>query len=319
MKIKMARRVSWDKFQRGEVGFFMAMKFYFKRRELPSRAVRRVCHEHLRQALACLRKSRQPSAVHGVRKEIKKLRAIFRLIRGEIGSGAYRKAAKDLRRATRHLAASRDARVTLQALTRLAGPTAARRFPDIQQGLQQNCRREMRRFRNADSAAEAVRSLRQVNRRVDAFEIKPAAGWAALVPGLRASYRRGRQAYARARRQPSPERLHAWRKQVKNLSYQLQLLCPVWPAPVRGMIAQLSRLGEELGDDHDLLLLQQFAAAASPLNDPQAAAVNRLLSVRRQRLQAAALKRGAQLYAEPPAQVVAQLGKFWTAWHSRVG
>src|ERR1039458_9119351 len=74
------------------------MPVHFKPAEPPARAVRRICREHITKALARLRRSRHPAAVHGARKEIKKLRAVLRLVRGEIGRGVYRPAAKALRR-----------------------------------------------------------------------------------------------------------------------------------------------------------------------------------------------------------------------------
>jgi len=293
------------------------MPFHFQKSESPAKAIRRVCCEHIGKALGRLRKSRHPAAVHGVRKEIKKLRAIFRLVRGEIGRGVYRKAAKALRRAADRLAASRDARVTFQAFEKLAGG-AARRFPKIQKALQKNCRRETRRFRDDDSVAVARQLLRKVNPRVAGLKIK-ADGWAAVEPGLRQSYRRGRQAGELARRQPSPENLHEWRKQVKNFRYHLRLLCPEWPAAARALTDELERLGELLGDDHDLALLKQFVAEQCAGETREGAALNRLVEARQKKLRAAALKLGSQIYAEPPAVVCAQLGNHWRAWRGEAG
>ena len=75
------------------------MPFRFKKSESPAKAVRRVCRERVGAALGRLRKPGSPAAVHGVRKEIKKLRALFRLVRAEIGRGVYRRRAKALREA----------------------------------------------------------------------------------------------------------------------------------------------------------------------------------------------------------------------------
>ena len=289
------------------------MPFHFKKAEPPARAVRRVCREHIGEALGRLRKSRHPASVHGVRKEIKKLRAIFRLVRGEIGQGDYRRAAKALRRAADRLAAPRDARVTLEAFKKLAGGAA--RFPKIQKALQKHCRRETRRFRNSDSVVVAKRNLRKIIRRVAGLKIK-AAGWAAIAPGLRQSYRRGRQACELARRQPRPENFHAWRKQVKNFWHHLRLLCPAWPAAVQALSSNLERLGELLGDEHDLFLLKQFIANHVAEEAREAAALNRLIERRQKNLRAAALKLGSPAYAETPAAVCARLGNHWNAWRA---
>src|SRR6185295_4124328 len=77
----------------------LPMPFYFKKAEKPGHAIRRVCREHIARALFRLRKSRHPAAIHAVRKEIKKLRAILRLVQGDLHSGDHRKLEKSLRRA----------------------------------------------------------------------------------------------------------------------------------------------------------------------------------------------------------------------------
>src|ERR1017187_4387791 len=160
------------------------MPVHFKPAEPPARAVRRICQEHITEALARLRRSRHPAAVHGARKEIKKLRAVLRLVRGEIGRGVYRPAAKALRRAAGHLAATRDARVMFQAFAKLAGPGAARRFPILHQALQKHCRLETRRFRNDDAVAVAKRLLRKT-RRPGGGQKAQALGWRQGAAGLK--------------------------------------------------------------------------------------------------------------------------------------
>src|ERR1035438_9344794 len=136
------------------------MPFRFKKSESPAKAVRRICRERIGAALGGLRKGDRPAAVHGVRKEIKKLRAIFRLVRGEIGHGVYRKGAKTLREAAGSLTAPRDARVMLKSFERLIrGGT--RRFAGIERALRRNARREAERFRKDDSLKRAERLLRK--------------------------------------------------------------------------------------------------------------------------------------------------------------
>jgi CHAD domain-containing protein len=290
------------------------MPFHFKKTEPAARAVRRVCREHLGEAQARLRQSRHPASVHGVRKEIKKLRAIFRLVRAETARGAYRRAAKGLRRAARRLAATRDARVRFQAFAQLAGRHAAERFPVLHQALFKDCRRESRRFRDDDSVALAKRVLRKTGRRVAGLKFT-ASGWAAIAPGLMRSYRRGQQAGRRARREPSPENLHEWRKQVKTFWHQLRLVCPKWPAAVRKFTDQLEQLAQLLGDEHDLDLLQEFVTEHAPV--AEAAMLDPLIAARQKKLRNAALKLGARLYAKDSAAVGQQLGRDWNAWHGR--
>ena len=287
------------------------MSFHFKKSESPARAVRRVCGEHIGEAQSRLRKSRHPAAIHVVRKEIKKLRAIFQFVRAATGQGAYRKAEKGLRWAAGQLAATRDARVRFQAFKQLAGRYPARRFPVLQKTLLKDCRRESRRFRADDSMVQVKRVLRKTGRRVARLRFA-ARGWAAIEPGLGQSYRRGQQAWRLARREPSPDLLHEWRKQVKTFRHQLQLVCPKWPPATRKMANQLDQLGTLLGDQHDLDLLQQFIVKHGPA--AEVVGLNPLLVTRQKKLRRAALKLGAKVYAAAPAAASCQLGKDWNAW-----
>jgi CHAD domain-containing protein len=282
------------------------MAFRFYKSESPAKAVRRVCRERVGVALACLRQPGHPEAVHGARKEIKKLRALFRLVRGEISASQYRKVVKALRAAAIRLAATRDARVTLKAFENLNGCPAAR-FAGIEGVLKKHAHREARRFDQNDAVTRVARLLRKAGRRADHLKIT-ATGWPAIAPGLSRSYQRGREFYRRLRRKPVTEKFHDWRKHVKDLWYYSCLLQPVWVA-AREMRDELELLGEQLGEEHDLLLLQQFVAERCATEAVETNALNGLIDARRKRLRAAALKLGARLYAETPAAFCRRLGK----------
>ncbi|HEX5399116.1 MAG TPA: CHAD domain-containing protein, partial [Verrucomicrobiae bacterium] len=229
------------------------MPFQFKKSESPEKALRRVCRERIGAARKRLRQDDQSAGIHDARREIKKLRALFRLAREESGRGAYRKSVKSLRKAARHLAAPRDARVILKAFEKLTGNDAPQ-FPEIEQALRRHYRRAARRFQKKDFISAADKILRKVNRRAGHLKTG-ASGWAAIGPGLKSCYARGRKACALARLKPLPENLHHWRKHVKNLSYYSQLLHPAWPPEMRAMTDDWELLGAKLGEDHDLFLL----------------------------------------------------------------
>lgn len=292
------------------------MAFHFKRTEPPDEAVRRVCRERIGEALKCLRQSRRPAAVHGVRKEIKKLRALFRLVRREIDAGDYRKGTKSLREAARRLAAPRDARVMLKAFEKLAG-RHMKRFPGIRAVLEKHARRKAKQFQRDDLVPLAGRLLRRTRRRVEALEIR-GTGWAVIEPALRESYRRGRAARERAARNPSPENFHDWRKQVKDLWHYFRLLQPAWPAEIRALTEDLEILGEYLGDDHDLALLQGFVTRHAGGRARETGALDRLIHLRQRRLRAAALRLGSRLYDQTPARMCRRLGGHWNEWRGGV-
>lgn len=288
-----------------------AMPIHFKKSEPASKALRRACRGHVGEALDWLHKTQRPAAIHNVRKEIKKVRAILRLMPEKEGDDIQHKAARGLRKAANRLAGPRDARVMLRAFQNLAADGPAR-FPRIHEALQKHCQREARRFREEDAMAVAERLLRKTKWRVGKLKVE-ASGWSAVEPGLKRSYTRGRALLQLAGRQPSPENLHDWRKQVKDLWFHLQLLCPDWPAETRALASTLESLGEKLGEEHDLFLLMQFGAEQRVATE--ADGLNRLIEKRRERLRADALMLGVAAFAAPPAVLCRRLERQWNAWH----
>jgi CHAD domain-containing protein len=142
------------------------------------------------------------------------------------------------------------------------------------------------------------------------------AAWSELKAGLAKSYRRGRAARQLAVRQPTAEHLHAWRKRVKDLLYQLEFLCPDWPAQTQSLLRALAKLSEQLGDDHDLVLLEQFA---QDTGTPAAewTHLRRLISARRQKSGQSIQRLGELLYAWEPSAVCDQWEQDWQAWRQK--
>ncbi|MBU6411727.1 MAG: CHAD domain-containing protein, partial [Verrucomicrobia bacterium] len=195
------------------------------------------------------------NAVHGMRREIKKLRAVLRLVRGTTGKGAYRRCIQLLRQAASVLAAPRDACVQHRAFRELRrhfdGKISNRSAARIESALRARCRRETQHFLEGDSRARLKRILRKMKRRLDDLKIR-SDGWAAIGPGIEHCYCRGQKARQRVLAEPSSEQFHLWRKRVKDLGYQLRLLRRIGPERWRGMVKKLDALGELLGEDHDL-------------------------------------------------------------------
>ena len=93
-----------------------------------------------------------------------------------------------------------------------------------------------------------------------------------------------------ARREPTVENLHQWRKRTKDLWYHLRMLKPMAPAIVGGHADEADELSDLLGDDHDLAILRETlrrrrrASLAVDID-----AVIELIDHRREQLQAEAL------------------------------
>ena len=135
-----------------------------------------------------------------------------------------------------------------------------------------------------------------------------AVHWSVLEAGLEDSYAGGRTAMRAAFGvdDPDDEAFHAWRKRAKDLWYQSQLLQGASPELIGAQETLLAQLGDQLGEDHDLAVLQA-AASASP-------ALQARIAARHAELRAAALATGRRVYAEKPRAFLRRMRAYWRAW-----
>jgi CHAD domain-containing protein len=135
---------------------------------------------------------------------------------------------------------------------------------------------------------------------------------------VRRVYRSGRDAFAKARKEPTPERLHEWRKQTKYLWHQLQVLEPIWPARLATLAERAHQLSDLLGEDHDLAVLRQWLRRRRARGETQAhRAIEKLIERRRGRVQAKARSLGVKVYGDRPRAFVECLGRHWHEWRSK--
>jgi CHAD domain-containing protein len=255
-------------------------------------------------------------AVHTARKAVKKERSLLRLARATLPAKQRRAENRALRRAARGLSDARDAEVMVQTLDQLsqrfAGQLPESTFAAVREPLERD--RDAHRAQLADSARvpEATGHLTGARARVDGWPLR-VGGWPALEPGLERSYRRGRQAMRDAERRRSAERMHAWRKRVKDLWYQERFLASVGGPAIRGQAKDLHRLSDLLGDHHDLGVLRR-RLTDEPL--PVAAdldGVVGLIEHRQAELEGEALALGRRIYTEKPGAFVRRLCNAWRA------
>lgn len=134
--------------------------------------------------------------------------------------------------------------------------------------------------------------------------------WKYVGPGLEAGYRRARKAMRRAYRAPNGDTFHAWRRAVKAHRYQLRVLSSWAPRELAPRTADLGRLAELLGDEHDLTMLRRTLRANrfwfGDESETYYEVIRRIDQQRREkRLQALPL--GEQLFAERPRDLARRM------------
>ena len=295
------------------------MDFRFKRKESVAKGVRRLGRQRIENALECLKDCRQAEAIHCARKDIKKARAVLRMVRPNIVRKEFRQFTKLLREAASHLAATRDAYVKAKALANLARHFKGQLAPGALRHIRSHVRRasddEMKRFIKEKGAKSVERLLRSVAKEFEGLEIS-GKGWKAIGSGVKSAYGEGLRAYQTVLKDPAPENFHEWRKRVKDLWYQISLLRPVWPEQMDAIARELETLGEYLGDDHDLFILQQSVReqCAGDGDQRELEVLHGLIEERQRELRAAAVALGTRFYAEKSSTFCERLGGYWNTW-----
>jgi CHAD domain-containing protein len=256
--------------------------------------------------------ARHAELVHEARKTIKRMRALARLLRYELGDEELKRVNASLRAAGQRLAGSRDAEVRLATLDRLKA-----RHPEALAGagverLRERLAREREEASEPGREREVLGDLGEMRREAARWKLVD-HDFQAVAPGLRRIYREGRRRYRMLARQKTSgvEATHDWRKRVKGLYYALDMLGGAQTKGTRGATRRAERLGDVLGEEHDLWLLATYVEQHPETfeNDPSTRrALLELADRRRNRLRKRALTQGGRLYRRKPGAFTRRAG-----------
>ena len=258
--------------------------------------------------------------VHEARKSLKKLRAVLRLVRPAIARKVYHRENMAFRDAARPLSEVRDAKILLETLDRIVktngrGPRV-RPFMEVRRELARHQRGVREKVLDQDDAFTTVDStMKDALDRLDDW-VDVHDGWSSVGKGVQRVYGRGRRAFAVGSEKPTVEHLHEWRKQVKYLRHQLELLRPVKASVLEPLAKKAEDLGDILGDDHDLAMLRR-EVAGDPERFGGTEVVDSLLDKidrRRERLERRAVSLGRQIFRRAPKDFGERLHAYWKAW-----
>ncbi len=304
------------------------MGFRLKAGETVGAGIRRIALEQLDEALAELRGAgdtarAKDKAVHAARKRMKRLRAVVRLVRDELGEGVFERENAGFRDAGGTLAEARDAAVLVDTLVELKGDLGGLVYGASRKKLMTRSRVVKKRVLEQAGGLEGVAlAVEQAIERVGGWTIA-SDGWPALKEGLKRVYGDGRDAMSAARvgemSAHGAELFHEWRKRVKDLWHQCEVLEDIWPAIMEPLAQSFHDLADVLGDEHDLAVLKQVMEADATARGESAEtgavrAVTDVVDQKRLILQGQAMESGKRLFAEKAGEFVKRLGKYWRAW-----
>jgi CHAD domain-containing protein len=250
--------------------------------------------------------------VHEARKAIKRMRALARLLRYELGEQELERANSSLRAAGQRLAGARDADVRLATLLRLKDRHPRALALDGIERLREQLERERAQASEPARSQDVITDIANMRRDLARWNLAE-HDFEAIAPGLQRIYREGRGRYMRVKREHGhiAEHVHDWRKRVKSLYYALDMLGGRRIKGMRGTTRRADRLGDLLGEEHDLWMLCTYLEHHPDTLGADRSAhetLSKLIERRRKQLRRRALQLGARLYKRKPGDFTRRVG-----------
>ncbi|HUV17854.1 MAG TPA: CHAD domain-containing protein [Ilumatobacteraceae bacterium] len=269
--------------------------------------------EYLARALIDPEHNDLEVAVHEARKRCKWSRGLARLVQPSLGDD-FRWFDRTVRGAANQLSALRDAHAIMATFDALLATepddpvlaAARRRQAEISAAATRDAVAS-----GDERIATALSMLAEARAASSRWKIRRPSN--TIEAGIMATYARGRSALRRVRADPTDEEIHEWRKAVKYLWYQVQLLHDAAPSVLGPLADELDVLSELLGNDHDVaVLVALLDARPGDYGTPGEVAHIRERARRRQdELRTAAVRAGATIYAEPSKSFARRLTRYW--------
>jgi len=285
--------------------------------------IRRVATERLASALEHLSDGMADdpaAAVHSARKDLKKTRSLLRLVKDSLGPDRFQAENARLRDAAHLLADAREADAQAEALEALIerfersmGRETLEAARAWREGMAQ---RTSESPAVALAAARASALIAQAHRDAQLWPLGYES-FELIAPGLRRTYRQGKEGLAEAIEDPGDEALHEWRKRVKDMWYSLRLVGEAWEPVIRPLADEAHELSELLGNHHDLGQLRiAMESGHAGLGAAPKAELSVLAQARQDEYRRAAISLGRRLYSEGPRRYVEWLRGLWLAWEA---
>ena len=283
--------------------------------------LRRICCKQIEAAIAVANGevNTDDTAVHEMRKHLKKTRAALRLVRNEMGRSLFREQNRCLRDVGRLTSEIRDAEVRLQTVRQLQEVTHRNgrgAYGKLEVMLIMDLENFMAAF--AEWQTQAVPTLERVGSAVDRLTLDQ-LNCNQVTRAVQASYKRARKALSEAIANPSAENFHAFRTKAKTLWYQLRILRPVNPVVLKALADDLRSLADLLGRAHDLSFLGTRLRSEDGKSKWQREGQRLLavIEVSQTDLQRGAAELAQHFFAERPRDFGARVGSWLQQWEGK--
>lgn len=255
-------------------------------------------------------------AIHETRRTIKRIRALLRLIRDEIGYGNYYRENRFYRDISRIMSEVRDSYVLLQTLeliqTEHPDALPADDFLNLKKLLSSRVDADLSVFMQSGGFEQVLEDLILARERI-AGVCQLRNGFVSIRKGIRRVYRRGLRKLIRVKDQYHLDEFHEYRKNTKYLQYHMELIQPVFPELLKAYAGTIDKLAEKLGDirDYDRFELYLQHTMPQEITVSGEKKLIDLIGESRNQLMEKIFSRSDLIYAEKPAVFTRRIKTYW--------
>ena len=278
--------------------------------------ISRIADEEINACLNSLENLNIHEAVHDIRKRLKKLRALSRLVRDELGKKNFKAINTYFRDLGREISDLRDLTAHLETIELLKERYGKHIYVNFFKAFTNNITQERDELEESLRAENfftelLVEKLKKAKEELTSWPVE-SDKIDIILPSIERVYKRGNKALKTAYKTPKSENFHEWRKRVKYLWYQTLLLQDIWPNFFDTLEAEIHQLADFLGNDHDLMELKEKVLSADfELKDESRKELMlALINEYSNSLRTEARTKGELIYAESPKDFKKRIGKY---------
>ena len=258
-------------------------------------------------------------SVHEIRKSCKRIRAILRLVRDEIGYSSYYRENVFCRDLGRKLSDIRSFNVLIET-TRILQTDLSNTIPktEIEPLLEEFLLRRDKLLEmtllDENLLGNISKQVQEASTRIPDLDISH-NDFRAFKGGLLRIYRQGKKYRDLARSHPTNHNFHDLRKRMKYLWYQMLILQPIFPAQLNAYAETLDKISENLGIYHDFAELHCFLERHPGIaKDPIHATLTEGCEFKKASILHRTWNAIETIYSGEPAEMVRRFNNYWNIY-----
>lgn len=255
-------------------------------------------------------------SVHEIRKSCKRIRAVLRLIRWDIGEDLYHLENRKFRDLSRKLSCLRDYYVVISDLAdRFEAEELIieeERFIQFINYLNDKKEKEHKHLIEINVLGHIKEVVEQSHQDLHSFDLSK-LGPHTIQNGIKHIYQKSQDHIEKAQYRLTDVALHNLRKCTKYLLYQMQLVEEVWPDYFSNYSKALKSATDLIGDDHNLV--EEIAIIKSMPETILLSADKEILidslDKERQQLHEETWQLMGKIFAEEPDAFIKRVNSYW--------